>query len=150
VASAVPAEHGVMFRRAAFRQEGFDKTPMWHVFDHFGDWIDRDGVNHGPSRLHYVALCGYEYTFSLEEPLRRREVKDMSKRCRKCDRALSEITGEPMPRPRKTRKKPVAAAVSVAVDTLPKPDTAEHIPYRGSNPEADAIWCAEHDEYEVF
>lgn len=153
MASSVPAEKGVMFRRAAFRQEGIEKQPMWHIFDHFGDWIDREGENHGPSRLHYVALCGYEFAFTLEEPLRRRDVKDMTKRCRKCDRALSEITGEPMPRPRKIRKKtsPTAvAAMSVVVDTLPKPETAEHLRYDGARPDEEAIYCLEHDQMEIL
>jgi len=152
VASSVALEKGVMFRRAAFRQEGIDKAPLWHIFDHNGIRQPPEGYEETGARvseLIYVAKCGYTYDFLLEEPMRRREVKDMTKRCRRCDRLLAEETGEPMPRPRKTRKK-AAATVSVVVDTLPKPDTVEHLRYTGARPDEEAIYCLEHDQMEVL
>jgi len=151
VASSVPLEKGVMFRRAAFRQEGIEKQPMWHVFDHNGEREDpTDSSKTFTSRWDFVALCGYEYYFALEEPMLRREVKDMTKRCRKCDRALAEITGEPMPRPRKIRRPAPKPQVSVVADTLPKPETAEHLRYDGARPDEEAIYCLEHDQMEIL
>lgn len=35
MASSVTLEKGVMFRRAAFHQEGIEKQPLWHIFDYF-------------------------------------------------------------------------------------------------------------------
>ncbi len=142
MASSVTLEKGVMFRRSAFYADGVDSKPKWHIYDHRGEYTNkRTGEHHENVSWVLVAMCGYSYEFALEEPLLRRTIKDMDSRCRKCDRALSEETGEPMPRPKRRRPSTKTAVVRDRLRIIP-PDP--HLPYDGGNPDVEAGYCLEH------